>query len=179
MKKVRQISTRTRSRVGEKLSSAALADYLAHLANSHDLAETGNPLLADALRALAKAVRRKSVRISTGESPTSVAPRLERRRPAGHDRKKPKPPAEIRAAVDAKTLTQLTEGEIREFIGDESKTKDDLLRLASARFSMPLSQLRRSKSAEIRQTILSALLHESSMEIISKEAEREGKARSS
>ncbi|WP_459707156.1 hypothetical protein [Paraburkholderia sp. 2C] len=80
---------------------------------------------------------------------------------------------------DAADLSKFTPNQIRDFVSDASKTKEELLQLASSRFSMPVSQLRRSQVAEVKQAILSALLHENSMDILSQEAEREGKARTS
>ncbi|WP_186082936.1 MULTISPECIES: hypothetical protein [Burkholderia] len=171
----RKISIRTHSRAGKKLSNAALANYLVSLADVNDLPDTGNPILASALRSLARAVRQKSIRIEDPASP--IAPKENRRSPRlAKQAKKPKP---LKDRSDSENLSKLTTKQIRDFINDESKTKEDLLRLASSRFSMPLSQLRRSTIAEVKQAILSALLHENSMDILSQEAEREGKARSS
>ncbi|WP_175813165.1 hypothetical protein [Burkholderia contaminans] len=175
MNKSRKISIRTHSRAGKKLSNAALANYLVSLADANDLPDTGNPILASALRSLARAVRQKSIRIEDPASP--IAPKEIRRSPQLTKQiKKPRP---LKDRPDSENLSKLTAKQIRDFINDESKTKEDLLRLASSRFSMPISQLRRSTVAEVKQAILSALLHENSMDILSQEAEREGKARSS
>ncbi|MFD1555412.1 hypothetical protein ACFSHT_07175 [Paraburkholderia silviterrae] len=164
-----------RSRASKKLSNVALANYLVSLADVNDLPDTGNPVLASALRSLARAVRQKSIRIEDPASP--IAPKENRRTPQlTKQTKKTKP---LKDRSDSENLSKLTSKQIRDFINDESKTKEELLRLASSRFSMPLSQLRRSTIAEVKQAILSALLHENSMDILSQEAEREGKARSS
>ncbi|WP_157660852.1 hypothetical protein [Burkholderia ubonensis] len=175
MNKRRKISIRNYSRAGKKLSNAALANYLVSLADVNDLPDTGNPILASALRSLARAVRQKSIRIEDSASP--IVQKETRRSPQLTKQIKKSRPLNDRSGSE--NLSKLTANQIRDFINDESKTKEDLLRLASSRFSMPLSQLRRSTVAEVKQAILSALLHENSMDILSQEAEREGKARSS
>jgi hypothetical protein len=76
-------------------------------------------------------------------------------------------------------LRELDRQSVERFIADETKSKSELLDLAAARFSIPRSQLKRMKIAEMRQVIDSALLHESSIEILSEEAKRDGSARSS
>lgn len=176
MNKRRKISIRNHSRAGKKLSNAALANYLVSLADVNDLPDTGNPILASALRSLARAVRQKSIRI---EDPASTIAPKETTRRSPQLTKQIKKPRPLNNRSGSENLSKLAANQIRDFINDESKTKEDLLQLASSRFSMPLSQLRRSTVAEVKQAILSALLHENSMDILSQEAEREGKARSS
>jgi hypothetical protein len=181
VKKPAQSPVRTRMRSREKISDMALASFLDQLAGIYDSDDCGNPALADALRSLAKSVRRKSLRGSTGDSTEAVETTERPARPLKSTTKKPNETKATRALTPSELdeLRRLTDSEIRRFIEDESKTKNDLLLLAAERFSIPVSQFRRLKSSEIRQSILSALLHESSIEILSEEAKREGNARSS
>ena len=80
---------------------------------------------------------------------------------------------------DPETLRALDRQSIERFISDDTKSKAELLDLAAARFSIPRSQLKRMKVTDVRKAIHSALLHESSIEIISEEAKRDGGARTS
>jgi len=68
---------------------------------------------------------------------------------------------------------------VKAYLADENKTKAELLALASERFSMPTSQLQRQRTEEVRAAIMSALLHESSIEILSDEAGKDGANRTS
>jgi hypothetical protein len=142
------------------ISNSALADFLIQLAKLYASPEFGNPALATALRELARNVRRSSSsnirknRLSKEGITTQPTHNLE-------------------------ILKGLDHLSVERFIADETKTKNELLDLAEARFSIPRSQLKRMKIVEVQQVIQSALLHESSIEIISKEARRDGSTRSS
>lgn len=84
-----------------------------------------------------------------------------------------------RAARDASELASLTLQEVEDAIKDDASSKEDLLDLASARFSMSRSQLRRLRAPDVRAAIHTAVLHESSIQILSEQASREGSTRSS
>lgn len=173
MNKISKTSaSRMKVRRSGKLSSAALADYLSHLADGLDGVGGGNPALVAALQDLAQVIRSKRIFLSTvRDLPSAVDPTTSIRKKNVRER--------FVSLGLTTILSDLSEREILEFLQDERKTKEELLRLAAERFSMPLSQLRRSKNDEIKSAILSALHHEKSMQIISTEAEREGKSRSS
>lgn len=178
MRKGEKSKRSVRRKSTKKISSAALAEYLDGLAKINDSEETGNPFLAEALRGLARAVRHRTVRLAgdEGRVPSASDGSDDLSRKGYRPRKDPNV---SKGNLDSSKVSNWTEREIRDFIDDLSNKKEDLLQLAALRFSMPLSQLRRSRIEEIRSAIISALLHESSIEIISKEAEREGRARSS
>jgi hypothetical protein len=142
------------------ISKPALADFLDQLAALYASREFGNTALATTLRELASAVRR-GVPYDTHNS------HLSSKRPS------------TRPAPDFELLRELDRQAVERFIADDTKSKDELLDLATARFSIPRSQLKRMKVADVRQVINSALLHESSIEILSEEAKRDGSARSS
>lgn len=169
----------------EKVSDASLADFLVQLANVYDVKDVGNPPLANALRGLAKSILRKKLLLGTPQVDTSISLYSSSASSVSSSKVKlkvEKPPARrmrMRLSGNFETIKNFTDREVQRFLDDESKTKNELIELAAARFSIPTSQLQRSKVSEIRQTILTALLHETSIDILSEEARREGKARSS
>jgi hypothetical protein len=139
------------------ISQQELFKFLVQLADLYASPEYGNLPLAVALRELATTVKRKD------SSKT----------------RKVKPKSKELSLYQGRELKTLDHESIRAFLVDESKTKSELLDLASLRFSMPVSQLKRMKIAEVRQAINGALLHESSIEILSEEAGRDGANRKS
>ncbi len=160
MKKKGSLSDQSSRPRSSAISKPALADFLVQLAALYASREFGNPALATALRELASSVRR-SIPYDTRDS------RLSSERPT------------TQPAPDFELLRGLDRQAVERFIADEAKSKNELLDLAVARFSIPRSQLKRMKVADVRQAINSALLHESSIEILSEEAKRDGSARSS
>lgn len=142
------------------ISKSALADFLTRWAALYESRVFGNPPLSAALNELADCVRRG---VPYGKRQSDLF--------SGHSTTQP--------AVDFKFLRELDSQAVERFITDETKTKDELIDLAAARFSIPRSQLKRMKIADVRQAINSALLHESSIEILSEEAKRIGSSRSS
>jgi hypothetical protein len=135
-----------------KLSDAELASFLRRLAALYRSPATGNLSLSEALNELASWV---SKRVTVSKTPST----LRKQKTLG------------KPALDTKA--------VEKFINDERKTKRDLIELASARFSIPRSQLKRLRTYEVRETIKAACLHEDSIEIISQEARRDGSNRSS
>ena len=146
--------------VRSAISKSALADFLVKLASLYASDEFGNPALSTALRELARSVRRSA-------APEVFDGNIHAEKPTPQ----PTPNLEFLRGLDHQSIER--------FIDDETKTKNELLDLATARFSIPRSQLMRMKTVEVRQMIYSALLHESSIEIISEEAKRGGSERSS
>jgi hypothetical protein len=141
------------------VSSGELAAFLQKLSTIYESRQYGNPRLARALRELASAVR-------------TTDPRKNNSRSKGR----------ISKEMSAETLAEvrdLDKMSVEAYLADSSKTKEDLLLLAVGRFSIPVSQLRRMKTADIRRAIQSALLHESSIDIISEQAGIDGSQRSS
>lgn len=160
MKKKGRLSDQPSRSRSSAISKSALADFLIQLAALYALPECGNPALARALRELAGSVRR-GVPYDIRDN------RLPRERPT------------TQLAPNFDLLRGLDRQSVERFIADEAKSKSELIDLAAARFSIPRSQLKRMKVADVRQAINSALLHESSIEILSEEAKRDGSARSS
>jgi hypothetical protein len=81
--------------------------------------------------------------------------------------------------LDLTQLKNLDVKGIEAFLADERRTKLELIDLAAMRFSIPRSQLLKLRTAAVRETIRTALMHEQSIAIISEEARRDGVRRSS
>ena len=142
------------------ISPSELSDFLSELALVYSSEVYGNPNLAHSLKELARVVRREDPRyVSIGRKREERATELS-----------PEKVDELRS---------LDSSAVKSYLTDESKTKAELLALASVRFSMPTSQLQRQRTEEVRAAIMSALLHESSIEILSEEAGKDGANRTS
>lgn len=143
-----------------KISQLQLAQFLKQLSDLYASPDYGNPSLAQALRELASTVERNELKVTRKSQAKRESVR------------------ELSLGY-INELKALSRDSILSFLADEGKTKGELLGLAAARFSMPISQLKRMKTSELRQTINAALLHESSIEILSEEADRDGANRKS
>jgi hypothetical protein len=142
------------------LSAQDLAAFLEGLAALHSAPKFGNSELSLALLQLAHSVRNGLIGTASPQ------------------RKKYNKTSLISEEKIAELKT-LDHNAISNFLLNKSKTKDELITLASARFSMPTSQLKRSRIEEVKAAITSALLHEASIEIISTEADKDGEKRTS
>ncbi|MNN56251.1 hypothetical protein D3C81_1711690 [compost metagenome] len=142
------------------LSAQELASFLEGLAAVHSSPKLGNRDLSLALLDLAQKVRQGCLGTTS------------------HPRKKQNTTVPVTEEKLAE-LRNLDNEAIKKFISDKAKTKSDLIALASARFSMPTSQLKRSRVEDVRAAVTTALLHEISIEIISTEADKEGAKRTS
>ena len=142
------------------ISSSELSDFLSQLALMYSSEVYGNLDLAHSLKELARAVRREDPRYVTV------------------GRKREERTTEL-SLEKVEELRSMDSAAVKAYLTDENKTKAELLSLASARFSMPTSQLQRQRTEEVRAAIMSALLHESSIEILSDEAGKDGANRTS
>jgi hypothetical protein len=141
----------------ERISNSTLADFLSDLSRLYVSREFGNPALAQALRELARSLRRGAL--------------------DSHRKRLPVKASVTRTAAELERLRRLDPRSVERFISDETKSKMELVDLAAIRFSIPTSQLKRMKLADVREVIKSALLHENSIEILAEESTREGSAR--
>ena len=144
----------------QRISTSELVKFLRQLAAIYKSPLTGNIPLSNALGDLAIWVSARPSSLKTSKSST-------------------KKKAQEKTKLERSQLEQLDPDGINEFLKDANKSKEDLLDLASARFSIPTSQLKRQNINRVRDTIKSALLHEASIGIISQEAKRDGQNRSS
>ena len=143
----------------EELSSVDLARFLRGLGSLYRDPKWGNPALGKALHQLARdLINRRNL------PPTTQKLR----------RDKPSPPSRDRSSFNT-----FSANEIRRFLADLTKSKLELIELASIRFGIPRSKLMRLRTEEVRDRIHAALLNEDSLHIISEEAQRGGAKRSS
>lgn len=162
------VQFRSSHTTGAKVSQSELARFLMRLADLYRDPKTGNRALSAALRELADQLAR-----STFSTKGAIEPTRKRVSKADTKPKQEKPQAAFQ------WLRNLDTNAAKAFISDESKTKAELLELASERLSIPRARLMKLSMPEIREEIRSALLHEESLQIISQEAERSGANRSS
>lgn len=141
-----------------ELSDLQLARFLGQLAELYGSPQYGNPAVAASLRRLSSEIR-------------SRVPKTE-------DRYDPSPLRDL-PFPHRSELRNLSLKGVELFLADRGKNKNELLELAALRFSMPTSQLKRMNIGVVREAIRSALLHESSIRILSEEASREGGKRQS
>lgn len=127
------------------LSRSELAEYLFRLAEFHSQPRYGNLPLATALRNLSRDLVKDRGRMREGK-------------------------VEI-----LRSFTNISVDEVRSILANEMVNKDELIKLAGDRFSIPHSQLRRLRRSEIILAISDALAHEESLDIISSEARRSGR----
>lgn len=143
---------------GSSITPSELAAFLNQLAALYSSEIYGNQALGHALRDLAKAVKRGEF-----DSAPPVKKRVEK--------------APQLSEPQLEQLRRLSSESVQEMLTDETRTKADLLALASVRFSMPTSQLKRLRTEELRAAISSALNHENSIKILSTEADKDGAQR--
>jgi hypothetical protein len=120
----------------------------------YDNARFGNRPLAEALYDLAN-----SLAVHSHESPELSSP--------------------PQVISDQREIQELDPEAVERFLSDQSKSKRELIDLAVARFSIPHAALMKMKTADVRETIYTALLNEKSISIIAREAERTGAKRKS
>lgn len=152
-----------------KLTKPELARYLRRLAELNSDPHTGNRRLREALLELAHELMEDSRARLAKETG---------KRDAGGDAAPP-PGQEVGYQAAFSWLRSMDQAAVTAFISDGSKTKAELIDLASERFSIPRARLSKLSIPEVREEIRSALLHEESLRLISKEAERAGSNRSS
>ena len=141
-------------------------------------AEVGDRELAKFLSGMASAL------IAGGPEHGALAMALRKLASELKDREYESRPAAIKAGQGALTLSSenvsgLDRDAVERLLGQRKISKERLLDLAAQRFSMPQSQLRRLRTDDVKSAIRSALLHESSIEIIGEEASKSGQSRSS
>ena len=158
-------STRRKfARIPKPLSDKEVSRFLKHLAAGYRDKRTGNPLLADAL------VRVANTLLDRGSSTQSVAR-------ADSTQNKNQEFALNQSAP--RPFEGLSADDVAQFISDTTKTKSHLIELAAARFGIPRSKLMRLPIDLVREAVRSALMHETSLAVITEEAARYGTRRQS
>ena len=144
-----------------ELSVSEVARFLKRLSSFYRDPKTGNPALSNALAELALAMGQRGDRTLT-EAVEDIDVSSKQRR-----------------SLEASRLKDLKLEEVKEILSDETMTKADLIGLGAERFAIPRSGLGRLNMGQVSDAIWSALRHEESLSIISQEAKRGGKERSS
>lgn len=151
-----------------EVSTKDLARFLREFSALANNIHTGNPALGPALGQLAKVIQRhSSVRLSDLLPGLSYVPGAR------------KPKAKSRPAyLDGLDLASLELASVKQLISQKQLTKEDLIDIASSRFGIPSSGLRRQTRSAVLNAVDMALRNEESLAIISREANRQGLLRS-
>ena len=144
--------------------------HLSLLANLYSEAKTGNSELSDGLRQLANALRPYSNR--------PVPDLVDIIRKANLRRFRETSPKKIKAILPS-NLESLPPQEVEKILDDENYTKKQIINLGVQRFGISSTKLTKLAKKSGVESIRAALNHEKSLEVISKEAQRGGKMRSS
>ena len=153
-----------------QLLVADMVQYLLSLAELYEKDKTGNTDLSEGLRNVAHALRPYAdcPVLELTDAIKKKAPSTDRRKRASTKAKSQLPPA----------LESLGQEDIDKILNDESYTKKQIAELGVRRFGISRSKLERLRKTDARDSVRAALEHEKSLDVISMEARRGGKARS-
>lgn len=144
-----------------ELSVGEVAHFLKRLSSFYRDPKTGNLALSKALAGLASALsRRRDLTLTEAVTGLNVSSKRMR-------------------SLDLSRLKDLELEEVKEILSDEAMTKADLIDLGAERFAIPRSGLKRLNTGQVSEAVWSALRHEESLSIISREAQRGGQTRTS
>lgn len=142
--------------------------YLSGLARIHSEEKIGNPELSLGLRQLVSVLQPYA---GSPLSELGVALQQETRK------KSAKSASDRLKVVLPSDLESLGQADIERILEDDRYTKQQVAELGDRRFGMSKSSLIRLRKDEALQSIRAALEHERSLDVISEEARRGGKAR--
>ena len=146
-------------RAKRRVRSSELGYYLEKIAALHSDPKFGDPAFKDALSELARFL------IERGERPLALpAAKSEQRKAEASHRAKAR-----------ERFSDLPAQTIRKILEEDSMTKEELATLANARYGLGRSHLLRIPRDEVVSSIKSAMQHEESLSILSKEARRKGR----
>ena len=154
-----------------QLLVADVVRYLSGLAKLHKEDKTGNAELSDGLRYVAQALR-----------PYANCPVLElpdaikwRTTPAVNSKSASNKPK----SVLPPELESIGQEDVEKILSDQSYTKQEVAELGVRRFGISRSKLERLPKKDAQDSVRAALEHEKSLDVISREASKGSKARSS
>ena len=147
-----------------------MVQYLLNLARLYDKNKTGNAKLSEGLRSVAHALRPYAdcMVLELTDSIKRKAPSPGRRRTVSTKAKPQLPPA----------MESIGQEDIERILNDGNYTKQQVAELGVRRFGISRSKLERLRKEDARDSVRAALEHEKSLDVISMEARRGGKARS-
>ena len=144
-----------------ELSVSEVSRFLKRLATFYRDPRTGNPAIGEALAELASALgRRSGMKFSEAVADLSAPPKQS-------------------PSLDMERLEGLELEEVKKILSDPDMKKADLIELGAERFAIPRSGLKRLNTEQVLDAIKSAVRHEESLSIISRQAQRGGSERSS
>ena len=149
---------------------ADIVRYLSRLANLYSETKTGNSELSDGLRQLVNALRPYS-RHPVPELTNII-------REATLRRTRETSVMKIKTALPP-NLESLSSQDIEKILDNENYTKEQIINLGVQRFGISSAKLTKLGKKSVLETIRAALNHEKSLDVISREAQRGGKMRSS
>ncbi|MDE2779058.1 MAG: hypothetical protein OXI91_05205 [Chloroflexota bacterium] len=157
----------------EPLLVSDILSYLSGLAQLQDVGRTGNPELSEGLRILVQALR------SYANCPAKELNKAIQGKAASQTNiqtSSQKSNAVFPTEFDAE-LETIGWTEVEEFLSAESSTKRQVVELGFRRFAISRSSLERLNKQDAVATVRAALENEKSLDVISREAVRTGKAR--
>ena len=153
-----------------QLLVADVVRYLLGLAKLHEHDKTGNRELSEGLRCVAQVLRPYANCSVIGLSDTI------KKKSSAVNSKISSNKAE---SVLPSELESISQEDIERILDDESYTKQQVAELGARRFGISRSKLERLRKKDAQDSVRAALEHEKSLDVISREASRGGKARSS
>lgn len=154
----------------DQLLVADVVRHLLGLAKLYDVDKTGNTKLGEGLRIVAHALRPYSDCMVL-----ELADAIKTKAPTRRSRKTPATKAKAQLPP---TLESISQESIEEILKDGSYTKQQIAELGVRRFGISRSKLERLRKEEARESVRAAQEHEKSLDVISMEARRGGKTRS-
>lgn len=158
-----------------ELMVSDVAQYLSGLASLNDHYKAGNPCLSEGLRIVARVLQPYSslpilelTEVMKGNSPSLEAHPLTRA-PV-----KPVFPPDLDAKLETIGLDEIDEILLR-----DGCTKRQIVELGLRRFGISRSRLEHLNKRDAQDTVLAALEHEKSLDVIAREANKSGKSRTS
>lgn len=150
------------------LSVRDLIRYLSRLANLQSDVQTGNLLLSKGLQQLVKGLRPHASR--------SIPDLVEILR-EGYPSNRRKSSSKRTRAILPSCLDSISRADIENVLSNSRYNKKQLIELGVVRFGIPKSKLTGLKRTDVIESIHAALDHETSLDVISEEAQRRGTER--
>ena len=153
-----------------RLLVADIVRYLSGLAKLNEEGKTGNPELCKGLRMLAQVLR-----------PYADYPALELNDIIKKKRSRAVPSKEVSNRSKSMLLPELEsigQEDLERILDNEGYTKRQIVEIGVRRFGISRSKLERNSKEDTRRAVRAALEHEKSLDVISMEAMRGGRARS-
>ena len=152
-----------------QLLVADMVQYLSSLAKLHEENKTGNLALSKGLRHVAHALR------PYGACSISELARVLKERASANIVRESS--SRVKSELPPE-LESICHDDIERILVDESYTKKQVAELGVRRFGISRSKLERLSKKDAMESVRSALEHEKSLDVISREAQRSGMARS-